>query len=225
MTAIGAKAWEDIYAAGRMGVVWPWSDVISLVMRYARPNMEPARCRVIELGCGSGANIPFFAALGVDYHGIEASPTAIARLRQAFPQFSRNLQVGDFAASWPVAGTFDLVVDRAAITHNDMESIASTFAEIRRRLKPAGKLVCVDLFSAASSEANAGEPGSEEGTRVNFTDGPLAGTGLAHFFEEAELYSLLTGFDLMHLQHKAVTTIGPASRRDLSSWSLVARRT
>ncbi len=87
-----------------------------------------------------------------------------------------------------------------------------------------GKLVGVVRFWAASSEASAGEPGPEQGRRVNCREGPLAGTGLAHFFDEAELRSLLKDFDLVHLQHKAVTTIGPASRRDFSSWSLVARR-
>jgi len=224
MTATPAKAWDDIYAAGRMNVAWPWSELVSLVMRHARPESEPARFRVMELGCGSGANIPFFVALGVDYHGIEASPTAIARLREAHPQLSRKLLVGDFAAAWPVEGEFDLVVDRGSITHNDMAGVASVFAEIRRRLKPGGKLICVDLFSTASSEARAGEPGPEKGTRVNFADGPLSGTGLAHFFEEAEVRSLLSDFDLIHLQHKALTVMEPKGGRELSSWMLVATR-
>ena len=224
MTATVAKAWDDLYASGRQISIWPWSDVVSLVMRHARPPADQPDFRMIELGCGVGANIPFFSALGIDYHGIDASPTAIVRLRNAFPLLGQNLLVGDFTGSWPVEGEFDLVVDRAAITHNDMKGVASAFAEVGRRLKPGGKLVCVDLFSAASSEASAGEPGSETGTRVNFSEGPLSGTGLAHFFDEAELRTLLAGFDILHLQHKVVTTIGPEANRDFSSWSLVAKR-
>ena len=163
MTAIGTKAWDDIYVAGQMNVIWPWSDIVSLVMRYARPPAEQKNFRVMEVGCGTGANIPFFVALGVDYHGIEASPTAVARLRERFPQLGQKLLVGDFTRPWPVEGEFDLVVDRAAVTHNDMKGIVSALTEVRRRLKPGGKLVCVDLFSAASSEAETGEPGPELG--------------------------------------------------------------
>jgi SAM-dependent methyltransferase len=223
MMATVTKAWDDLYASGQHISVWPWSDVVSLVMRHARPPSPSTNFRVIELGCGVGANIPFFSALGVDYHGIDASPTAITRLRDVFPHLAEKLMVGDFTASWPVDGEFDLVVDRAAITHNDMAGITCTFAEIRRRVKRGGQLVCVDLFSAASSEAGAGEPGPEKGTRVNFSAGPLAGTGLAHFFDETELRRLLAGFELVHLQHKVVTTLDQHSR-DFSTWSFVATR-
>lgn len=223
MTAAVGKAWDNLYANGRHISVWPWSDVVSLVMRYARPPSDSTDFRVIELGCGVGANIPFFNALGVDFHAIDASPTAIMRLRDAFPQLAGKLVVGDFTAAWPVDGEFDLVVDRAAITHNDLTGITWAFAEIRRRLKPGGRFVCVDLFSAASSEAGAGEPGSEKGTRVNFRAGPLAGTGRAHFFDEAELRGLLAEFELLHLQHKVVTTVDQ-DRRDFSTWSFVAKR-
>src|SRR4029077_14742021 len=53
-----SKEWDDCYRRGGQAIKWPWSDVISLVMRHARPT--GSEFRVLELGCGSGANIPFF---------------------------------------------------------------------------------------------------------------------------------------------------------------------
>ena len=35
--------------------IWPWSDLVTAVMRLRLP----ASTRVLELGCGAGANIPF----------------------------------------------------------------------------------------------------------------------------------------------------------------------
>ena len=35
--------------------IWPWSDLVSYVMRYVPPNF--AEFKVLELGCGAGANI------------------------------------------------------------------------------------------------------------------------------------------------------------------------
>ena len=49
-------------------------------MRYAPPN-KPKFC-VLELGCGAGANIPFFSSLNVEYYAIEGSPTIVESLRK-----------------------------------------------------------------------------------------------------------------------------------------------
>ena len=49
--------WDDQYASGRHMSLWPWTDVVVYVMRYAKP-LESG-CRVLELGCGAGANISF----------------------------------------------------------------------------------------------------------------------------------------------------------------------
>lgn len=224
MTNVVATAWDALYDCGQHRSVWPWTDVVSLVMRFARPPAAARDFRVIELGCGMGANIPLFVSLGVDYHGIDASLTAIARLRETYPTYAKNLVAGDFTRTWPFAGAFDLVIDRAAVTHNDMRGVSAAFMQVASRLKPGGMLVSVDLFSTAASEAKAGEPGAEKGTRINFADGPLAGTGVAHFFNEAELRGLLAGFEILHLHHKVVTTLVPQGGRDLSCWNLVAKR-
>jgi len=55
-----------------------FSDLISYVMRYARPSGKG--CRVLELGCGAGANIPFFKSLGAEYFGIEGSGAVVEML-------------------------------------------------------------------------------------------------------------------------------------------------
>jgi SAM-dependent methyltransferase len=224
MTNVVATAWDGLYLGGQHRSVWPWSDVVSLVMRFARPPAAARDFRVIELGCGMGANVPLFASLGVDYYGIDASATAIHKLRETYATYARNLDVGDFTRTWPFAGAFDLVIDRAAVTHNDMRGVSAAFMQIASRLKPGGILVSVDLFSTAASEAEAGEPGPEKGTRINFADGPLAGTGVAHFFDETELRDLLAGFEILHLHHKIFTTVIPQGGRDLSCWNLVAKR-
>lgn len=40
--------------------------------------------RVLELGCGAGANIPFFAAINAEYYGIEGSSTQVKRLQEQY---------------------------------------------------------------------------------------------------------------------------------------------
>jgi hypothetical protein len=64
-----SKEWESIYQEGKQLTVWPMSDLVSYVMRHAKPSGK--QFRVLEIGCGAGANIPFFLSLGVEYFGVQ----------------------------------------------------------------------------------------------------------------------------------------------------------
>lgn len=50
--------WERLYGDQAQMSKWPWSDLVTYVMRYS--DVRKPNFRVLELGCGSGANIPFF---------------------------------------------------------------------------------------------------------------------------------------------------------------------
>ena len=50
-----SNEWENRYKAKTHLSIWPWSDLVSLVMRH-KPIKE--NFKVLELGCGAGANIP-----------------------------------------------------------------------------------------------------------------------------------------------------------------------
>ena len=67
--------WDERYSSNTQMSIWPWSDLVSYVIRYAKPARK--QIRVLELGCGAGANIPFFLAQGFKYYGIEGSNTII----------------------------------------------------------------------------------------------------------------------------------------------------
>ncbi len=82
--------WEKIYRQGMQNSIWPWSDLVSYVMRYARPT--DGACKVLELGFGAGANIGFFSSLGVEYYGTEGSESAVERVGKRFEN-----QAGHFA--------------------------------------------------------------------------------------------------------------------------------
>ena len=52
--------------------------------------------KILELGCGAGANIRFFEELGCEYWGIEGSPTIVARLHSKYPKLVDRIITGDF---------------------------------------------------------------------------------------------------------------------------------
>ena len=101
--------WEQCYKSNSHMSIWPWSDLVSYVYRYAKPTTDDFK--VLEIGCGAGANIPFFKHLGVKYYAIDGSESIVKQLKESFPEYKNSIVVGDFTREIPFDEQFDLVVD------------------------------------------------------------------------------------------------------------------
>lgn len=224
MQASGAFSpeWEHVYRGGGHNSTWPWSDLVSYVMRYARP--EHPGCRVLELGCGAGANVPFFLALRAVYSGTDGSATVVERVRERFAA-AENFRVAccDFTAAIPFAGPFDLVVDRSSLTHNGTGAIRRCLRQLSELMRPGGKFIGIDWFSTASADSNAGRQLEDRYTR-EFAAGQFQGLGTVHFSDEPHLRTLFSeaGFGLERLEHKECNTVIPGGEGRMGYWQLLA---
>src|SRR5579859_6646955 len=94
-----SKEWDERFRTNKNISVWPWSDLVSYVNRYAKP--ADGFKRVFEVGCGAGANIPFFLNSDVDYVAMEGSSSVVARLHEKYPALKERIVVGDFTQAVP----------------------------------------------------------------------------------------------------------------------------
>ena len=111
--------WEVAYKKRTHQSQWPWSDLVSLVHRYV--NTKKDDFSVLELGCGYGANIPFFLSLGINYSAVDGSGFVVSHLKERFVEVQETIKQADFTKDIPFEREFDLIVDRASITHNDAD--------------------------------------------------------------------------------------------------------
>jgi SAM-dependent methyltransferase len=213
--------WETLFKANTHISVWPWSDLVSAVSRFCRPAEEFNR--VLELGCGVGANIPFFLRRGNEYSAVEGSASAAAMVQTAYPSLAGRITCGDFTCDLP-PGPFDLVVDRAATAHNTTEAIRRTLQMVHERLRPGGKLIGIDWFSSAHEGAMRGVA-VDSHTRRDIESGSLSGLGEVHFFDRQHLTEMLetAGFRIEFLEHKQSELYGAAEQRR-AWWNFVAAR-
>jgi len=157
-----------------------------LASRYFdRPIGDRAAIRVLEVGCGSGANLWMIAKEGFDTHGIDSSREGIAlaevHLREKW-RVSATLVVGSFAALPYADACFDVVVDVVSLQHLNLTDSTVALADITRVLKPDGA-----LFSHRLSDLSVMR---ESGRRVdsatldNISDArmPLANNGPTSFW-------------------------------------------
>lgn len=85
---------------------------------------------------------------------------------------------------------FDAVIDCACTTANTLESIRGLYAEIRRILKPGGKLFST-AFTPETTGFGTGKK-LEENTYQSITEGAIAGHGIVHFTTDSEMRAILT---------------------------------
>lgn len=216
------EEWDRCYRASTHLSVWPWSDVVSLTHRHASP--ANGYSRVLELGCGAGANIPFYLSLPCEYHAIDGSAAILAQLLARYPALQGRLLCGDFTRPLPWAdASFDLVLDRASITHNRTADVQAALAQAARVLRPGGKFIGSDWFSSAHEDAGHGTR-VDDHTRRDIDSRNFGGVGNVHFSDEAHLRALFgaAGFALEMLQHKEHRHVVGGKGAHFASWNLVA---
>ncbi|MBF0282755.1 MAG: class I SAM-dependent methyltransferase [Zetaproteobacteria bacterium] len=218
-----SSEWEQRYAESTHLSVWPWSDVVSLVHRHCRHIIKEGG-RVLELGCGAGANIPLFCSLGMEYFAIEGSPTIVTQLHERYPDWAGNIYAGDFTSYQPYGTEFDIVLDRASLTHNNTESIKRALGLSQDSLKVGGYFIGVDWFSKSHSDFSGGELVDDENTKTNHQVGQFVGTGNVHFSDEQHIRELFDDFEIVFLEEKQSRRFEPQDNHLFASWNIVARK-
>lgn len=125
---------------------------------YARiPPSERQHIRVLELGCGSGANLWYVAKEGFAAYGIDFAPSGVELCRQVLNhwQVQAEVQVADMTRLPFADGEFDVIFDVVSMQHLTMEQHRLAIAEVRRCLKPDGWFFSYHLAHHAEIAAAA----------------------------------------------------------------------
>ncbi len=208
--------WDEKFKAQSWGR-YPPEDLVRFMGRNYK-NCDRAGVKILEVGCGPGANMWFLHREGYNVAGIDGSPTAIdqARARLAEENAGLNpvapdLRVGDFSVLPWEDKTFDVVVDIFSIYANTSGIISKTVAEVERVLKPGG-----DFYTKFWSRGCAGYGQGkkiEDGTYDEIPSGPCAHMGVSHFFDRAEIDRVFGAFRIIAID--VVTRTDKARNEDV----------
>jgi len=174
------------------------------------------------LGCGVGANIPFFRSLNIDYFAMDGSQYAIKKIKEKYPDIKKQIAVGDFTKKIPFLTNFDLIIDRAAITHNSTKGITKSINLIYKKLKNNGKFIGIDWFSTKHSDYKKGVE-IDKYTRNKIPNGTFLDVGKVHFSDKTHIQSLFSKFDIKILEHKTIKKQIP-KKETFASWNLVVKK-
>jgi SAM-dependent methyltransferase len=130
--------WEKVFRKNEWGK-YPAEPLIRFVAKNFYPK-ERKTCKILEVGCGTGANIWFIAREGFSAFGIDASKTAIEKCQKRLysENLVANLNVGDIDSLPYEDDFFDGVIDNECLYCNNESDTHKILSEIRRTLKPDG---------------------------------------------------------------------------------------
>lgn len=217
--------WEEKYAAGH-SQRYPWDSVVSFVFRSAPRDRPRDAVRILEVGCGTGSNLWFAAREGFTVAGVDASASAIATARRRFAEegLAGDLEVGDFTQLAFEDDSFDCVVDRASLTCCGFTDLQRAIAEVRRVLKPGGRLF-FNPYADSHSSARAGRP-LGDGLIGDIAAGTLVNVGQIFFVSRRDIAVLFAdGWTLRQVQRLELTEMLAAEGGIHAEWRVVAEKT
>jgi len=215
-----SNEWDNKYLNNTHISIWPWTDLISMISSDLRTNVK---IKILEIGFGMGANIPFFLNSEADYYGIEGSLTAVNKVKKKFPQLNKKLIHGDFIFKKDYPVNFDIVVDRSSMTHNTTKSIKEGLLNIASAMKPGSRFYGIDWFSTDHTEFTRGFE-IDLNTKVFEDESCFSGVGNVHFSDKGHLINIFdsSGFRIEKLNHKKTFTEIPDNKYIFATWNFIA---
>ncbi|HOC12767.1 MAG TPA: class I SAM-dependent methyltransferase [Propionicimonas sp.] len=115
-----------------------------------------ARGRTLEVGVGTGANLPWYPH-EVELFGVDASPAMLDLARKRAARLGRQawFELGDADALSHPEASVDTVV--ATLLLCSVPKVESTLAEFARVLRPGGRLLLLDHVESSSAFVRAGQ--------------------------------------------------------------------
>ena len=199
--------WESILRNKEWGK-YPAEHVIRFVARNFYGATDRSKIRLLEIGCGPGANVWFMAREGFTVSAIDGSSTAIEKASQRLSSegLAGDLRIGDFVQlPWP-DDTFDGVVENVSLYTNPWIGIQRALAEVRRVLK-SGAPFLSSFFTDRTWGYGDGEMIELDGF-ANIRSGPTANSGFCLFLKRSRVPELFCDFADVHVERISWTLDG-----------------
>lgn len=96
---------------------------------------------ILDAGCGSGRNLPYFLESGFQLYAIDRNTEPIENLKNRYPKFAINFKIASLEQLPFLENTFDHIICNAVLHFAQSEThFKQMFAELIRVLKKGGSL-------------------------------------------------------------------------------------
>jgi len=201
------SGWDNIFTKRGKVFLEPHSDMERLAKLFKKNNVQT----ILDLGCGTGRHLIFFAKKNFDIYGFDGSPRGIEIAEEWLSEEGIRVETEccKIEQSFPYEDNFfDAIISIQVIHHNLKENILKTVREIERVLRKRGCIfITFPYLKKNSQNDNWNLKKVEEGTYIP-QKGKEKGV-LHHFFSLEEIQEVFKSFDLLenyidNTNHRAI---------------------
>ena len=147
--------WEQNYVEGH--TPWNKGKASPPMMEWVSQNQPQGR--VLVPGCGVGHDVVMLVDAGLDAHGLDIAPTAIAMAQAAYPDQANRFVLGDlFATPLEWQGSFDFVFEHTCLCALPPEWRTRYEAAAYQLLKTGAQLVGIWFINPEMDPDETGPP-------------------------------------------------------------------
>ncbi|MCG2775783.1 MAG: class I SAM-dependent methyltransferase [Desulfobacterales bacterium] len=210
--------WEKIFQNQEWGK-YPAEVLIRFIAKNFY-HTDRGTIRILEVGCGPGPNVWYFAREGFKAYGIDISPTAIENARKRIKEdgLSAELAVGNIEKLPYSDAFFDCVVDNECLYCNPLKKAEYILKEVKRVLKKGGTLFSrtfTDEMYVGRSHKRISEFEYDD-----VSDGPFANSGFARLIRRDGITKLYGSFFKIASIDKLECTHNNSEAK-LSEWIII----
>ena len=197
------KGWDEIFESNEWGR-YPPEELIRFVAKYFYKADKRFEVKILEVGCGTGANIWYLSKEGFDVYGIDGSANGIERSKKRLNEemLHANLRVGDIIELPYKDNFFDCVVDNECIYSNSYADSKKILSEINRVLKNGGKFYSKTFMTGTYGDGKGEKLIGEKNTYTKIGEGALRQDyGIIRFMDENEIPDLYSAFEIESIDY------------------------
>ena len=195
------------------------------LIRFTAKNFyqkDRKKINILEVGCGPGPNVWYFAREGFKAYGIDVSPTAIKKARKRMEEegLSAELAVGNIEKLPYPDEFFDCVVDNECLYCNPLKKAEDILKEVKRVLKKGATLFSrtfTDEMYVGRSHKRISEFEYDD-----VSDGPFANRGFARLISREGIAKLYGSFFKIASIDKLECTLNNSEAK-VSEWIIICQ--
>jgi SAM-dependent methyltransferase len=181
--------WEKIHKEG-----WgryPSEDLVSFLCRYKKNSPDfKKHNKILDIGCGAGANTKMMIDEGFDVFALDGSKHAITNAKKLIYPRKAKFFVADFLDidNLFAPDFFDIICDSVSIYANSTANINLILKKVAAILNKNGY-----FYSSCFSKLSIGQEKGKEIEKDTFIDAPsgvFKNRGLSHFYSEKSVRNL-----------------------------------
>lgn len=199
-TAFNAQDYEKRYQQG-YGHVCPESHIARVYKQIIEWELGIRHGGVFDFGCGTGANLKYFADVSFVPFGCDTSPTAIDTCKRLMPRFADNFHVSPVnpdLSRLADQGSIDVFLSNQVLYFLDDSGIREVVRQAHAMVRPGGVFVATMMANSCwyARYVTAREGDFE---RVKLDTPRQKSTTLVNFKDRDQLEGLFAPFRKLHI--------------------------